>query len=111
MQQVTAYQFLGVAESATQKQIDDAWKRLMKQYHPDLNPGVDLRITQKLNEAHDQISDSEKRKRYDAYLAHLRQPPVQRQPQVWVVNMNASGVTSTTININISWGPGSSQWS
>jgi molecular chaperone DnaJ len=61
------YQTLGVPETATTDEIKKAFRRLAKQYHPDRNPNKPEAAERfkEINEAHDVLSDPEKRKKYD----------------------------------------------
>ena len=61
------YQTLGVAENATTDEIKKAFRRLAKQHHPDRNPNNPQAADRfkEINEAHDVLSDAEKRKKYD----------------------------------------------
>ncbi|HEY8782969.1 MAG TPA: J domain-containing protein [Mucilaginibacter sp.] len=63
------YQTLGVPKNASEKDIKNAYRKLARKYHPDLNPN-DAEANKKfqqLNEANEVLSDPEKRKKYDQY--------------------------------------------
>jgi molecular chaperone DnaJ len=63
------YTVLGVARSASQDEIKRAYRKLARQYHPDVNPGDKAaeRKFKEIQEAYDVIGDAEKRKKYDQF--------------------------------------------
>jgi molecular chaperone DnaJ len=63
------YELLGVPRKAGQKEIRQAYRKLARKYHPDLNPG-DKSSEDKfkqIQEAYDVLSDSKKRQAYDQF--------------------------------------------
>jgi len=58
------YQVLGVASTATDKEITKAYRKLAKQYHPDANPGSEDRFKD-ISAAYDVLGDPDRRKEYD----------------------------------------------
>lgn len=69
MSYIDYYSILGVDRNATQEDIKKAFRKLARQYHPDLNPDNPSAKDkfQQINEANEVLSDPEKRKKYDAY--------------------------------------------
>jgi len=63
------YQILGVNKNASEKEIKQAYRRLARKYHPDLNPGdksAEAKFKE-INAAYEVLSNSEKRKKYDQF--------------------------------------------
>jgi molecular chaperone DnaJ len=61
------YRVLGVSDTASQKDIKSAYRKLSREYHPDANPG-DTAAEERFKEvsaAYDVVGDAEKRKEYD----------------------------------------------
>jgi curved DNA-binding protein len=70
------YQVLGVDRSASQQDIQRAYRRLARRFHPDINsePGAEERFKQ-IGEAYEVLSDETKRARYDRLGPAWRQMP------------------------------------
>lgn len=67
------YDTLGVSRDASHEEIRKAFRKLARQYHPDVNktPGAEDKFKQ-INEAYEVLGDEEKRKKYDSLGANWR---------------------------------------
>ena len=68
------YSTLGVAKTATEKEIKQAYRKLARKHHPDVNPGdksAESRF-KGLNEAYEVLGDPDKRRKYDELGANWR---------------------------------------
>ena len=68
------YSTLGVAKTATEKEIKQAYRKLARKHHPDVNPGdksAESRFKD-LTEAYEVLGDPAKRKKYDELGANWR---------------------------------------
>jgi DnaJ-class molecular chaperone len=79
------YEVLGVPKTATEDAIKQAYRKLARKYHPDLNPG-DKSAEEKfkeINEAYEVLSDADKRKRYDQLGQNWKAGQDFRPPPEW----------------------------
>lgn len=63
------YEVLGIQKGASEDEIKKAYRRMAKEYHPDLHPGdkeAEARFKE-VGEAYEVLSDSQKKARYDQY--------------------------------------------
>ncbi|MEW6144802.1 MAG: DnaJ domain-containing protein [Thermodesulfobacteriota bacterium] len=74
MQQKDYYEILGVSQEASPEEVRDAYYKLVKCYHPDVNPNADQEIRAKAEEiftqistAYETLSERDKREQYDSH--------------------------------------------
>ena len=90
------YKTLGVAKSATEKEVKQAFRKLARKLHPDVNPGDKAAEAKfkEINEAYEVLGDPEKRKKYDELGANWRlyeQAGAQGGPNPFAGGWNVGG--------------------
>ncbi len=78
------YQTLGVSRTASQEEIQRAYRKLARDNHPDVNsdPAAEDRFKD-ISEAYSVLSDPQTRRRYDAFGPDFRQVPDDMDPETW----------------------------
>lgn len=78
------YEVLGVARTASADEIQKAYRKLARKYHPDINKTKEAEDRFKeINEANEVLSDPEKRKKYDTLGANWKAGQEFRPPPGW----------------------------
>ncbi|MBO2448624.1 DnaJ domain-containing protein [Actinomadura barringtoniae] len=89
------YEVLGVSRTASQDEIQGAYRKLARKHHPDINkaPEAEERFKD-ISEAYAILSDPEQRRRYDAFGADFRQVPPDVDPETWARSRQRAGARS-----------------
>ena len=90
------YEVLGVPRNASQDEIQRAYRKLARTYHPDVNsdPAAEDRFKD-ISEAYDVLSDPQTRRRYDAFGPDFRQVPEDVDPEEWRRRRAGAGAGQT----------------
>ncbi|HUA29175.1 MAG TPA: DnaJ C-terminal domain-containing protein [Streptosporangiaceae bacterium] len=107
------YRVLGVPRTASQDDIQRAYRKLARENHPDVNkdPAAEERFKD-ISEAYDVLSDPQTRRRYDAFGPDFRQVPEDVDPETWRrARAGAGAGAGTRAGAGAGAGPGAGGWS
>ena len=63
------YKILKISQDASQEEIKNQFRKLVKEWHPDRNPDPSTKKMAEINKAYEVLSDEERRKNYDKYFS------------------------------------------
>lgn len=86
------YEVLGVARGAPADELQREYRKLAREFHPDINkdPGAEATFKE-IAEAYDVLSDPETRRKYDSFGHDFRQVPDDVDPEMWNRAQSARG--------------------
>ena len=101
------YETLGVSRESTKEEIQASYRKLARQWHPDVNkaPEAEERFKE-ISEAYDTLSDPETRRRYDAFGADFRRVPDDVDPETYARARAAAGAGRSRAGAGRTWGFG-----
>jgi len=93
------YTTLGVSKTASEKEIKQAYRKLARKHHPDVNPGdksAEAKFKE-INEAYEVLGDQDKRRKYDELGANWRAyEQAQQQGQPWGAPFGGGAYSANT---------------
>src|SRR6187401_2226358 len=93
------YATLGVSKTATDKELKQAYRKLARKHHPDVNPGdksAEAKFKE-INEAYEVLGDQDKRRKYDELGANWRAyEQEQQQGQPWGAPFGGGAYSANT---------------